>query len=118
MLDFFRSLAVTHGRLGCTSLETCTYDPTKRRVVPADTHLSDDYHEFVAPDGRRYAWVYVQDRHTWVFADRDRNTATYKIVNDYNLGVIKGEDDGVSPGRAYSLQLPVKYFLDAYGAFN
>ena len=89
-----------------------------RRVVPADTHLSDDYHELVGPDGRRYTWVYVQDRNTWVVADRDRNTATYKILNDYNVSVIKGEDDGISPGTAYARQLPVKYFLDAYQHYN
>lgn len=118
MLDFFRGLAVRHGKLGCTAIETCTYDPTKKRVVPADTQLSDEYHEFVAPDGRRYAWVYVQDRNAWVFADRDRNTATYKILNDYNVDVIKGEDDGTSPGRAYSRQLPVKYFLDSFNYYN
>ncbi|HVJ89806.1 MAG TPA: zinc-dependent metalloprotease [Labilithrix sp.] len=122
MLDYFRSLAVKHGHIpaeyNCTSLETCTYDPTVRRVVPGDTHLSDDYHEFLGPDSRRYAWVYVADRHTWVFADKDRNTATYKILNDFNIQVIKGEDDGASPGYAYWVQLPVKYFLDAYNAYN
>ena len=122
MLDFFRGLAVKHGHvpaeLGCTKLETCTYDPTLKRVVPGDTHLSDDYHEFLGPDSRRYTWVYVADRHTWVIADKDRNTATYKILNDFNIKVIKGEDDGASPGEAYSKQLPVKYFLDAYNAFN
>lgn len=118
MLQYFRGLAVKHGRFGCTALETCTYDPTKKRVVPADVQLSDDYHEFLGPDGRRYAWVYVQDRNTWVFADRDRNTASYKILNDFNVSVIKGEDDGVSPGTAYSRQLPVKYFLDAYDFYN
>lgn len=118
MLEFFRSMAVKHGRYGCTTTESCTYDPTKHRVVPADIQLSDEYNEFVGPDGRRYAWVYVQDRNTWVFADRDRNTATYKIVNDYNIDIIKGEDDGVSPGRAYERQLPVKYFLDAFNFYN
>jgi hypothetical protein len=122
MLDYFRGLAVRHGHvpeeLGCTKLETCTYDPTIKRVLPGDTHLSDDYHEFLGPDSRRYAWVYVADRHTWVVADKDRNTATYKILNDFNINVIKGEDDGASPGQAYMRQLPVKYFLDAYNAFN
>jgi hypothetical protein len=118
ILDHFRALAVKHGKYGCTTLDNCNYNPMLRRVVPADTHLSDDYHEFVGPDGRRYTWVYVQDRNTWVVVDRDRNTASYKILNDYNIAVIKGEDDGVSPGQAYSRQLPVKYFLDAYTHFN
>lgn len=127
MLDYFRSLAIKHGHvpddLGCTitatnphpTLDTCQYNPTLRRVVPGDTHLSDDYHEFLGPDTRRYTWVYVQDRHTWVVADRDRNTATYKIINDYNIKVIKGEAEG---NDAYTQQLPVKYFLDAYNAYN
>ncbi len=117
VLDFFRALAVKHHQLGCTTLETCDYNPMIRRVVPADTHLSDDYHEFIGPDGRRYTWVYVQDRNTWVVADRDRNTATYKILNDYNISIIRAEDDGVGDG-AYGKLLPVKYFLDAYTRFN
>jgi hypothetical protein len=127
MLDYFRGLALRHGHvpdeLGCTvtpsnphpSLQTCTYNPTIRRVVPGDTHLSDDYHEFIGPDTRRYTWVYVEDRHAWVVADKDRNTATYKILNDYNITVIKGEAEG---NDAYEKQLPVKYFLDAYQAYN
>ena len=118
MLDYFRSLAVKHGKYGCTSLDNCDYNPTLRRANNAQVELSDHFHEFVGPDARRYTWVYVQDRHTWVFVDRDRHTASYKIVNDYNVEVIRGEDDGISPGRAYSLQLPVKYFLDSFTYFN
>lgn len=116
MLDYFRGLAVRHGHaFGCMDLDTCTYNPTLRRVVPGDTHQSDEYQEFLGPDTRRYTWVYVADRHTWVFADKDRNTATYKILNDFNITVIKGEAEG---NDAYSKQLPVKYFLDSYTFYN
>lgn len=115
MLDYFRSIAVQQRRLGCTDINTCTYNPTLRRAFAADTHLSDEYNEFVAPDGRRWAWVYVADRNAWVFSDRDRNTATYKIVNDYNIAVIRGE---LESGSAYGYQLPVKYFLDAFNTYN
>jgi len=118
MLDFFRQTAVEHHRFGCARMETCTYDPTIPRAVPGEEEHSDLYHEFIGPDGRRWAWVYLADRNSWVFADRDRNTATYKIVNDYNMHVIREEDDGASPGNAYSYQLPVKYFLDAYNYYN
>jgi hypothetical protein len=117
-LDYFRDLAVQHHKFDCTSMDTCPYDPTVPRPRQDDEYRSDIYHEFVGPDGRRYAWVYIQDRNTWLFADRDRNTATYKIIRDYNANVIRGEDDGVSPGQAYQQQLPLKYFLDAYNQFN
>ena len=115
MLDYFRAVAVRDQKLGCTTLDNCTYNPTKGRVFQADTHLSDIYHEFVAPVGRRWTWVYVYDRNQWVFVDRDRNTASYKILNDYNINVIRGEAE---TERAYGLQLPVKYFLDAFTAYN
>lgn len=118
MLDYFRERAVKHHRFGCSDVETCNYDPTVRRGVEADDHLSDLYNEFHGPDERRWTWVYVADRNAWVFADRDRNTATYKILNEYNIEVIRGEDDGSVPGLAYSLQLPIKYFLDAFNQFN
>jgi hypothetical protein len=114
-LQYFRSMAVKYNKLGCTQLETCTYNPMLRRAYAVDTHLSDDYHEFIGPDGRRWAWVYIQDRNAWVFVDRDRNTATYKIVNDYNIQVIRSEAEG---NNAYGYQLPVKYFLDSFNYYN
>jgi hypothetical protein len=117
-LDFFRDLAVTHGKHGCTDINTCTYDPTVARITATDEVHSDVYHEFIGPDGRRYSWVYIEDRNVWMFCDQDRNTAMYKMMRDYNAEVVRGEDDGVSPGMAYPLQLPLKYFADYYGEFN
>ncbi len=118
MLDFFRRQAVKAGALGCTSLEDCTYDPTRPRAAPAEQYHSDTFNEFVGPDGRRWTWAYIRDRNVWVFADRDRNTATYRIVNDYVINLNKREDDGTNPGNAYGLELPMKYFLDSFTQYN
>jgi hypothetical protein len=117
-LDYFRELAVKHHKFGCTTLDNCDYDPTLPRPVASDETHSDVYNEFVSPDGRRWTWVYIADRHVTLFADQDRNTAMYKMMRDYNAEVVRCEDDGVSPGRAYPLQLPLKYFVDYYGQFN
>jgi hypothetical protein len=120
-LDFFRAAAIAAGKypqLGCGaggSLTTCNYDPTKPRVQDTDTSLSDPYNEFIGPDDKRYAWVYVRDRNNWVFVDRDRNIATYKIVHDYNVNVTKAEETG---SVALEWLKPVKYFIDAYSQFN
>lgn len=113
--DYFRALAVKHGKLGCTSLETCTYDPLRPRADAAEQQQSDQLNEFVGPDGRRWAWAYIQDRNTWVVVDRDRNTATYKMVNDYALEILKQDVDS---DTGYSYQLPLKYFLDSFTYYN
>jgi hypothetical protein len=105
-------------KFGCTSIDSCAYDPTIRRPRQDIETQSDIYNEFIGPDGRVYAWAYITDRNTWLFVDKDRNTATYKMVRDYNTNVIRGEDDGVFPGQAYAQQLPLKYYLDAFAQFN
>jgi hypothetical protein len=115
MLHFFRELATKHHTHGCTKIETCNYDPTEPRLDPRQQDQSDTFHEFVGPDGRRWVWVYIQDRNTWIFADRDRNVATYRTINDYILRVIKLEED---TDAAYNLQQPLKYFLDAFETYN
>jgi hypothetical protein len=131
MLDYFRSAAVANGRLpqlNCAagagntlpagtnpSLDTCQYDPTKPRVNPDETYLSDDYHEFQGPDDHRWAYVYLKDRQQYVFVDRDRNIASYKVMRDYNVEIIKNEDETET---AYELQKPIKYFTDAFQQYN
>jgi hypothetical protein len=135
MLDYFRKAAVDNGKLpklncstgtgntlpvnnGVTApatMDTCQYDPTMPRVASTDEWLSDDYHEFIGPDDHRWAWAYLKDRQQYVFVDRDRNIATYKIMRDYNVALIKNEDETEA---AYELQKPVKYFVDAFQQYN
>jgi hypothetical protein len=116
-LDYFRGLAVQTNTY-CTDtedLQTCKYDPRQRRLGADDPGHSDDFNEFRGPDNRRWAWVYVQDRNAWVAVDRDRNTASYQIVRNYNNQVIHGEDASVGP---FFVQLQVKYFLDSFNQYN
>jgi hypothetical protein len=130
-LAFFRLLAVQSNATdpnyadtfdGCSSVPTCTYDPTIRRrndtTAANDIHHSDLFNEFVGPDNRRYSWAYLKDRNTWVVVDRDRNTASYQIIRTYNQDVINQEDDGAFPGGAYQFELQLKYFLDYFVQFN
>lgn len=113
-LDFFRDTAVQNNfvdPLGsdCSSFETCLYDPRP---------LSDTHNEFIGPDDRRWIWAYVADRNVYVAAQKERHTATYVIIRNYTDYVIYQQDDGAFPGGAYNAQLPMKYFLDSFNAFN
>jgi hypothetical protein len=125
MLQYFRDLAVKNGKmpeLGCAAsptlqnptTETCTYDPTKPRVSADQWYYSDDYNEFTTPDGHQFAWIYIPDRIQWIFVDRDRNVATYKVVRDYNSKVTQPQD----PTQAATYQPPVRYAIDAYLQYN
>ena len=51
-----------------------------------------------------------------MLVDRDANTATYVIVRNWNSDVTFNQDDG--SGGAYQLELPLKYFLNAYNTYN
>jgi hypothetical protein len=93
---------------------TCPYDPRTPRAFPQDTFFSDQYNQFTAPDGRRYIWIYLRDRNEWFVCDRDRNSATYQVMYNYNTDVIFQKDDGNYGGAAYSDELQVKYFLDYF----
>lgn len=131
-LDYFRQEAVTKGRfpeMGCVtgegklagtdikaSIATCEYDPTlKRGAQQEKDYLSDDYNEFKGPDEHRWTWMKIHDRNQWVFADKDRNTAMYKIIRDYNVAVIKAEEES---DTAYAYLKPIKYTVDAFHRFN
>jgi hypothetical protein len=108
-LDYFRNIGVINNLPGCTSVDTCTYDPRP---------LSDTHNEFVGPDKRVWIWAWIPDRNMYVAVQKDRNTATYVIVRAYNDDVVTQLDDGAYPGAAYGLELPMKYFLDAYSTYR
>lgn len=119
MLDYFRQLAIKnpefgtrHPDLHCDSDKTCDYDPTQPRGRDTTaTHLSDTFNEFEGPDHQPYAWVYFPDRRQWVFAMKNRNTATYKLVRDYNENITKPQ---IEDDRIFNYALPIKYAIDAY----
>jgi hypothetical protein len=118
-LDYLHQLAVDNNMFGCKSIldGTCTWDPTQRRAVPTDLYHSDTYNQFLGPDGRRYIWAYVQDRNTWVLADRDRNTASFIIIYNYTADIINAQDDG-NVGPAYFRQYEMKYYIDYFNTLN
>jgi hypothetical protein len=115
-LDFFRGLAVKHGQ--CAKLETCDYDPQQPQTNPADGQHSDKYNEFIGPDSKRYIWAYIPSRNQWVVADRDRNIASYVVIRGWTQDVINQQDDGQYPGTAFSHELQMKYFLDAFKYYD
>jgi hypothetical protein len=129
-LNFFRTLQVQfHTKMSpqsnvgvapftCADVATCPYDPRVKQESPSDINHSDSYNEFLGPDNRRYAWVFVQDRNQWVVVDRDRNTAAYLIVRNYNTDVIKLESDGNFGPDLYGDLRQVKYFMDLFQQYN
>ena len=53
-----------------------------------------------------------------MIVDRDWNTATYILVRTWNTDVTYALDDGSGGNAAYQLELPLKYFLNAYQSYN
>jgi hypothetical protein len=107
-LDYFRDLAVQNNFQGdgCGGgFANCTFDPRP---------ISDTHNQFVGPDKRVWIWSFVPDRNQYVAVRQDRNIASYIIVRNYNDDVVTQLDDGAFPGGAYGVELPVKYFLDAF----
>jgi uncharacterized protein DUF4953 len=122
-LDFFKDIAQQNNfkvtspvggiNIDCTGpdITTCNYDPRTSRAYPEDTYFSDAYNRFLGPDGRRWIWVYLQDRNEWMACDQDRNVATYVSMYSYTSDVIFGHD---ASSTAYNLALQLKYMLDYY----
>lgn len=108
-ITYFKNIAATKGL--CATVDTCDYDATSAASTGADS-----WNEFHGPDGIIYIWSYVPDRNLYVLARKDRNIATYKVLHQFNDDILKNLDDG--SGNAYSYELPIKYTLDAFGAFN
>lgn len=129
-LNFFRTLQVqfnttmsAQSNVGpapftCSVVATCPYDPRVKQARSTDVNHSDSYNEFLGPDNRRYAWIFVQDRNQWVVVDRDRNTAAYLIVRQYNTDVVKLESDGNFGPDLYGDLRQVKYFMDLFQQYN
>jgi hypothetical protein len=117
-LDWAHNLAAQWGFMGCSSdaLAACPWDPRQTQNNPNQVYQSDPYNEFRGPDNRRYAWAPITDRNQILLVDRDWNTATYIIVRNWNTDVTFAQDDG--SGGAYQLELPMKYFLNAYDSYN
>ncbi len=106
-LAYFQNIAVQNGYPGCTTtFATCTYDP---RAIP------DPHNEFIAPDKRVWIWAFIPDRGEYVAVLKDRNTASYLIVRNYNDDVVNLLDDGLT---AYGLELPIKYMMDAFTTYE
>jgi hypothetical protein len=101
--------------IDCTgpTLATCNYDPRTPQGYPQDTFYSNQYNQFVGPDGRRWIWAYFQDRNQYVACDQDRNIATYTQLYNYTSDVIYLQDDGTS-FNAFDYELNVNYTLDYY----
>lgn len=110
-LGYFRDMAVQNNYPGCTSYDNCKYDPR-------DPKISDNHNEFIAPDKRIWIWAYIPDRNQWVVAQKERHTAAYIVVRNYNDDIVYAQDDGDYPGRAYSVQLPLKFYLDSFTYYN
>jgi hypothetical protein len=111
-LDYWRNLANQYSYPGCEAAfnaPSCTYDPRP---------LSDNHNRFTGPDSKLWIWAYIPDRNTWVVAQQERNVASYIIVYNYNDDVVYSLDDGSFPGNAYADELPMKYMLDDFEAFN
>lgn len=114
-LDFFKDVAVQNnyeaapGEGNCDAFETCKYDPRP---------YSDTHNEFIGPDKRSWIWAYIPDRNQYIAVQKERNTATYLIVRNYNDYFVYQLDDGAFPGGVYGAELPMKYTLDSFTYFN
>jgi hypothetical protein len=108
------------GANACQSFapQDCTWDPRTPQINTDDVYHSDPFNEFRGPDDRRYAWCPISDRNQAMIVDRDWNTATYILVRQWNTDVTYALDDGSGGNAAYQLELPLKYFLNAYGSNN
>jgi hypothetical protein len=112
---YFREMARDRGKLlelGCDKIETCTYDPRKPRGAQVNAvHLSDRFNEFVGPDGNPWAWVEFQDRRQWLFVRKDRNTALYRLIRNYQENITQAQ---VNDDRAIAELNTIKYAIDSY----
>ncbi len=136
-LAFFQNIAVQNGfsipRVGinCDNAADCNgangnvvYDPRTPQAFPQDTFYSNNLNEFIGANGRRYIWIYIQERNQWVVCDQDRNVATFQIFLNYTTDVIQSQDDGNAGAdtnaqfTTYELLKQVEYYVDYYLAFN
>jgi hypothetical protein len=128
MLRYFQDMAIASQVLppeyGCGSDATphvvggtCKYDPRELRTG-ANTKESDNYNEFDTPEQEfhHFSWVYIPDRIQWIFADKDRNTATYKLLRDYNTNITATQNPSSQNLAQY--EEPIRYSVDAFRMYN
>jgi hypothetical protein len=121
VLDYFRNIAAQNpqGPNGCTAFASCTYNPMTPQIGAGDIgHSNTITQGFIGPDGRRWVWVYLNDRNIWFFADQDRNSSAYFQVLTYNNDVNVNFTDGNPPTNIFTEQAKIKYMVDAYQAFG
>jgi hypothetical protein len=118
-IQYFQGIAVANPTQanGCASLATCTYNPMTPQETPADIGHSSPTNNFIGPDGRRYAWMYIQDRNEYYFVDQDRNPSSYFQVYTYNTDVLTNYDDGNIPGLAYGDLQSTEFMIDSYSLY-
>jgi hypothetical protein len=136
-LTFFQDLAVQRGfkvpqlNINCDTLADCNgangytaYDPRTPQAFPSDVFYSNNLNQFLGPDGRRYIWIYIQERNAWAVCDQDRHVATFQAFLAYTTDVLQTQDDGnpqadTNPSLStYQLLQQVKYFVDYYQQFG
>jgi hypothetical protein len=100
----------------CVNASTCTWDPRVRQVKTTDLYHSDYLNRFIGPDGKSYIWGYFKSRNQWVLAEKDRNTAMYALMANWQTDVVYGQDTGEN-GASY-LERPVRFAVDAFQYFD
>jgi hypothetical protein len=96
--------------------DQCTWDPRTRQVKPTQLSQSDYLNRFIGPDGKSYIWGWIESRNQWVLAEKDRNTAMYTLMGNWQTDVVYGQDTGEN-GASY-LELPVRFAVDAFQYFD
>jgi len=92
------------------------WDPRQRQVRTTQVTQSDYLNRFIGPDSRSYIWGYLESRNEWVLADKDRNTATYALMQNWTTDIVYGQDTGFN--GASSLELPVRFAVDSFEFFD
>jgi hypothetical protein len=108
--DSYTGTAPDGTKYDCTNgFDSCLYDPRP---------FADRHNEFIGPDKRLWSFAYLPDRNEYVAVQKEVNSASYIIIRAYNDDVVYNLDDGAYPGGAFGVELPMKYFLDAYTQYN
>jgi hypothetical protein len=128
-LSFVRQIAINYNFQNCdenglncqpcttvTGVAGCSWDPRTRQVKPTQLTQSDYVNRFVGPDGKYYIWGWLESRNQWVLAEKDRNTATYTLMYNWQTDVQYGQDTGENGANA--LEYPVRFAIDSFNYFD
>ncbi len=85
-------------------------------MKPTQLTQSDYLNRFVGPDGKYYIWGWLESRNQWVLAEKDRNTATYTLMQNWQTDVVYGQDTGEN-GASF-LERPVRFAVDSFQYFD